>query len=217
VKIKYLAHSSFLITSNGNVRIITDPYNVGQGLSYGPINETADIVTVSHGHSDHNNAAAIEGSPVILKEAGSRTIKGIEIRSIPVYHDEAHGTKRGNNLIFCFKIDELNICHLGDLGHPLNRQELSDLGQVNVLMIPIGGFFTIDAKEADSVARSIGAMAIIPMHYKTAKTDYPIKPVGEFMKQKKNVREVNSSEVKFTKDTLPREAEIIVLQPALVS
>jgi L-ascorbate metabolism protein UlaG (beta-lactamase superfamily) len=103
------------------------------------------------------------------------------------------------------------------LGHPLNRQELSDLGQVNVLMIPIGGFFTIDAKEADSVARSIGAMAIIPMHYKTAKTDYPIKPVGEFMKQKKNVREVNSSEVKFTKDTLPREAEIIVLQPALVS
>jgi L-ascorbate metabolism protein UlaG (beta-lactamase superfamily) len=182
MKIKYLAHASFLITSQDNLRIITDPYKTGQGLNYGAINESADIVTVSHGHSDHNNTGAIKGNPVILKEAGSRNI---------------------------------NICHLGDLGHSLSKQQLSEIGQVDILMIPVGGFFTIDAKEATSVSHSIGARAIFPLHYKTAKADYPIKPVDEFLKDKNNVRRVNSSEVEFNKDSLPEETEIFVLQPAL--
>ena len=128
MQIKWLGHSSFLITSQDKNKIITDPYTVGRGINYNPINESADIVTVSHNHGDHNNAGAIKGNPRILNEAGSQTVKDIEIKTVPVFHDEAQGSKRGNDLIFCFKVDGMNLCHMGDLGHQLNQQQLSEIG-----------------------------------------------------------------------------------------
>jgi L-ascorbate metabolism protein UlaG (beta-lactamase superfamily) len=215
MKIKYLAHSSFLITSQDNKKIITDPYTVGRGISYGAINETADIVTVTHSHGDHSNAKSIKGSPVIFQEAGSKTVEGIKIKSIQVYHDEAQGSKRGTNLIYCITVDGINICHVGDLGHQLSPAQLSDVGPVDILLIPVGGFFTIDAKEAYSVVKSINPRIVIPMHYKTAKSDYPIAPVDDFLKDKSNVRRLTASEIEFTKATLPKETEILVLPPSL--
>ena len=121
MKIKWLGHSSFLITSEKGQRIITDPYSVIQGISYSPINETADIVTVSHGHGDHNNARAIKGNPSIINDMGVKKITGIEIKGVAGHHDEAKGSKRGSNLIFCFAVDGINVCHLGDLGHLLSE------------------------------------------------------------------------------------------------
>lgn len=215
MKIKYLGHASFLIISQDEKKIVVDPYNIGQGLNYGAINETADIVTISHGHGDHNNATSIKGNPAVLKDAGTRTIKGIEIKGIPVYHDETQGSKRGNNLVFCFNIDGMKLCHLGDLGHPLTPKQLSDIGSVDVLLVPVGGFFTIDAREAAAVAKSTGARVVIPMHFKTTQVDYPIKPVDEFLKGKKNIRKLDSSEIEIKKETLPKETEIVVLQLAL--
>jgi L-ascorbate metabolism protein UlaG (beta-lactamase superfamily) len=215
MKIKYLGHASFLITSQDNKKIVIDPYSVGHGISYGEINETADIVTVSHAHGDHNNSASIKGSPTILHVAGTKTIKGIDIKGTPVFHDEAQGSKRGNNLIFCFNIDGMKLCHLGDLGHTLGPKQLSEIGPVDILLVPVGGFFTIDAREATTVAESVGAKVVIPMHYKTAKADYPIKPVDDFLLGKKNIRKLDSSEAEYTKETLPEKAEIVVLQPAL--
>jgi L-ascorbate metabolism protein UlaG (beta-lactamase superfamily) len=214
MQIKWLGHASFLITSQDGKKIITDPYTVGNGINYKPITESAEIVTSSHGHGDHNNTKAINGSPAVLTEAGSQTVKGIEFKAVPVFHDASGGNQRGKNLIICFRVDGLNLCHLGDLGHQLNQQQLSGIGHVDILFIPIGGFFTIDAKEATEVAKSIQPKLVFPMHYKTSSVDYPIKGVEEFLKGKKNIRKVNSSQVEIKSDSLPQETEIVVLQPA---
>jgi L-ascorbate metabolism protein UlaG (beta-lactamase superfamily) len=214
MKIKWLGHASFLITSEDGKKIVTDPYTPGRGLSYEPINESADIVTKSHDHADHNNIKAVSGNPAVLVKAGAQTLKGLEIKAVSLFHDESQGSQRGNDLVFCFKIDDLNVCHLGDLGHLLSPEQISEIGRVDLLFIPVGGYFTIDAKAASEVARSLKAKLIFPMHYKTAKADFPISPVDEFLKDKKNVRKLKTSEFEVTKETLPKETEIIVLQPA---
>ncbi len=116
------------------------------------------------------------------------------------------------NLIFCFKVDGLNLCHMGDLGHQLNQQQLSEVGQVDILFIPVGGYYTIDAKEATEVVQAVKPKMIFPMHYKTSKADYPITGVDQFLKDKKNIRRLNSSEIEINKDTLPKETEVVILQ-----
>jgi L-ascorbate metabolism protein UlaG (beta-lactamase superfamily) len=214
MRIKWLGHASFLITSELDQRIITDPYHTDSHLFYNPINESAEIVTMSHGHGDHNNVKIIKGSPEILAAAGTQQIKGIEIKAIPVFHDGNRGSQRGNNLIFCFNIDGLNLCHLGDLGHRLSPDLISGIEPVDVLFMPVGGFFTVDAMEATEIAQSINPKIIFPMHYKTPKTDYPIAAVDEFLKNKKAVRRLDISEIEINKNSLPERTEIIVLRSA---
>jgi L-ascorbate metabolism protein UlaG (beta-lactamase superfamily) len=215
VKIKYLAHASFLITSQDGKKIITDPYNAGQGLNYGAIQESADIVTVSHGHGDHNNAKSVQGQPAIIQTAGEQKVNGIEIKGLAVYHDETQGSQRGPNIVFCFKVDGIRICHAGDLGHRLNPQQISALGQTDVLLIPVGGFYTLPVKEVIEVIRAIAPKMVIPMHYKTLKTDYPIAPVEEFLQGQKQVRRLNTSEIELVPGDFKADTEIVVLQPAL--
>ncbi|MBN1188453.1 MAG: MBL fold metallo-hydrolase [Dehalococcoidales bacterium] len=212
--IKYLAHSSFLITSRDGVKIITDPYNAGDGLNYNPVNESADIVTISHGHGDHNNARAVKGSPQVLTQAGTQTVKDITFKAVKVFHDEAGGKKRGANLLFRFMVDNLALCHMGDLGHTLDPAQLSELGKVDVIFIPVGGFFTIDSVEAAAVITSLRPRVVFPMHYKTARSEYPIAGVDEFLKGKKNVRRLDSSEIELSRAALPEKMEIIVPVPA---
>jgi L-ascorbate metabolism protein UlaG (beta-lactamase superfamily) len=214
MRIKWLGHASFLITSQSDQRIITDPYHTDSHLFYNPINESAEIVTMSHGHGDHNNVKIIKGNPKILTEAGTQKIKEIDIKAIPVFHDGNRGSQRGNNLIFWFNVDGLNLCHLGDLGHRLSPELISDIEPVDVLFIPVGGFFTVDAVEATEIAQSIKPKIIFPMHYKTTKTDYPIAVLDEFLKDKKDVRRLDISEIEINKDSLPARTEIIVLQSA---
>jgi L-ascorbate metabolism protein UlaG (beta-lactamase superfamily) len=214
MKIKWLAHASFLITSQDGKKLITDPYNVGNGLNYAPIVESADVVTRSHAHGDHNNTGAIKGNPVVLTEAGAQTIKGIPFKTIEAFHDEAGGSKRGKDLIFCFRVDGLDLCHLGDLGHRLDPQQLAAIGPVDLLFIPVGGFYTIDAVEAVVIACSLKPKIIFPMHYKTAKSDYPIAGVEAFLKGQKNVRRLDASEIELDRATLPAETEIVILKSA---
>ena len=214
MKIKYLGHSAFLITSENNIKIVTDPYNTGRGLSYHPINETADIVSVSHNHGDHNNTSAIKGSPIILLEKGSQIVKGIEIRAMPVYHDNLFGSRRGGDLVFCFKLDDLVVCHTGDLGHTLSPGQIDEIGPVDVLMLPVGGFFTIDAREAWIVAQSLKSHIVMPMHYKTAKTEFPIDDVQLFIKDRDNVFQPDASEIEINRISLPTVTQTIVLKPA---
>jgi len=211
--IKWFGHASFLVSSQ-DTRIITDPYNTGHGINLGAINESADIVTVSHGHGDHNNSASIKGSPVILNTKVSQTVKGIEIRSIPAFHDEAEGSKRGTNLMFCFKMNGISLCHLGDLGHLLNSQQVEAIGKVDIIFIPVGGFYTIDASEADKVIEQLKPRLVFPMHFKVAKVDYPISPVDDFIRNKKNVKNVTSCEIDVSAGSLPTSTEIVVLQTA---
>ena len=215
MKIKWLGHASFLITSEEGLRIITDPYSVGGGINYGKIQETADIVVVSHDHPDHGNVAAVKGKPEVVSTLGSRRVKGIEFKGIASYHDEAKGRQRGPNIIFCFTVDKMRICHLGDLGHQLDTSQIAEIGGVDILLIPVGGFYTIDAKGAAKVCEQLSPKVVIPMHYKTAKCDYPISGVDDFLKGRKDVRRLDVAEVEFKKEQLPSATETVVLKHAL--
>jgi L-ascorbate metabolism protein UlaG (beta-lactamase superfamily) len=213
VKIKYLAHASFLITSDSGVRIVTDPYATSPGLKHGEIKETADIVTVSHEHGDHNNVAAVKGNPKAVR--ASAEVKGIKIRAISTAHDDKGGSQRGKNTVFCFEVDGVNVCHAGDLGHALTEEQVKAIGKVDVLMIPVGGFFTVDAKTATKVGDQLQPKVIIPMHYKTDKLDFPIAGVDEFTKGKNNVTRSGESEIEIKAGKLPAGAQIIVLKQSL--
>jgi L-ascorbate metabolism protein UlaG (beta-lactamase superfamily) len=215
MKIKWLGHASFLITSDTGTRIITDPYTPGMGMSYGEINESADVVTVSHEHGDHNNVAAIKGKPEVVKNIGSVAVKGIIFNGIASYHDDAGGSVRGNNVIFCFEVDGIKVCHLGDLGHPLSDEQVSALSRVDILLIPVGGGPTIDPTIATEVYNKLAPKIIIPMHYKTDKCSFPPWGADDFIRGKENVIRRDSSEEEFNQAELPVTTQIIVLEPAL--
>jgi L-ascorbate metabolism protein UlaG (beta-lactamase superfamily) len=210
-----LGHASFLITSDTGTKIITDPYATAADLKYGGITESADIVTVSHDHSDHSNVATVRGKPEVVRGIGATKAKGIEFKGIASHHDEAGGSKRGKNTIFCFEVDGIRVCHLGDLGHRLSDKQVSELGGVDILLIPVGGYYTIDAKVATQVCDQLKPKVIIPMHFKTDKCGFPITGVGEFLRGKEAVKKLNASEVEFKQEELPTTTQIIVLQPDL--
>jgi L-ascorbate metabolism protein UlaG (beta-lactamase superfamily) len=178
------------------------------------ITETADIVTCSHGHGDHNAAELVTGNPQVINSAGQYNVKGISIKGIPTSHDDMDGKKRGANIIFCFSIDSLNLCHMGDIGHFPADSQLSAIKPVDILMIPVGGFFTIDVKTAHEIASAVGAKVIIPMHYKTSKTGIPIATLEGFLAGKTNVRQLTSSSYEIIKASLPDVPEIVTLTPA---
>jgi L-ascorbate metabolism protein UlaG (beta-lactamase superfamily) len=218
MKIKWYGHSAFLITSDQGAKIIIDPYEPGAfggQLSYGKIKDQVDIVLTSHDHADHNYTKDLPGTPQIVKGSGSKTAKGISMKGISTYHDPSQGSERGANTIFTLKIDNLQLCHLGDLGHLLSDKELAEIGPVDILLIPVGGFFTIDPKEATRVAEQIKPKILIPMHFKTAKCGFPIAPVEDFLKGKTNTKRPKASEATFDKATLPQQMEIVVLEHAL--
>jgi L-ascorbate metabolism protein UlaG (beta-lactamase superfamily) len=218
MKIKYYGHAAFLITSDQGTKMIIDPYEPGAfggQLSYGKIKDQADIVLISHDHADHNYTKDLPGVPQIVKGSGSKTVKGISIKGIPTYHDPSKGNERGTNTIFTLKIDNIQLCHLGDLGHLLSDKELAEIGPVDILLIPVGGFFTIDSKEATRVAEQIKPKILIPMHFKTEKCGFPIAPVEDFLKGKSNTKQPKTSEIAFDQSTLPQQMEIVVLEHAL--
>ncbi len=215
MKVKWLGHSCFLITSKDGIRIITDPYAVGGGINYSPIKETADIVVVSHEHGDHNNISAVRGKPEVVNGSGVTIPRGIQFRGVATYHDTRKGKERGTNTVFCFTVDDIKLCHLGDLGHVLTQEQVEEIGAVDMLFIPVGGFFTIDAADASQICDQLAPKVIIPMHFETSKCSYPIASVEDFIKGKKNTRRVDSSEVEFERGKLSVATEIELLRSAL--
>jgi L-ascorbate metabolism protein UlaG (beta-lactamase superfamily) len=217
MKVKWLGHACFLLTSESGLTIMTDPYESGVfGLEYAPPSEEADIVTVSHDHADHNNVADVKGNPQVVQGAGSQEAKGIQFKGVASAHDESSGKERGANTIFCFALDGLNVCHLGDLGHDLPDQAAADIGGVDVLLIPVGGNFTIDAAVAERVCRKLAPKVVVPMHFKNDRCPgFPVAGVEEFTKGRQPVKVSDGSEVEIKKEQLPATTETIVLRPAL--
>lgn len=214
MKIKFFGHAAFCITSDDGIRIITDPYKPGcfdGGIKYSPIDEQADVVTISHDHDDHNETD-IPGDPVFVRSEEERTIKNITIRGLGVYHDTNEGRDRGRNILFKLSVDGMDVVHCGDLGHELNTEEIRALGNVDVLLVPVGGHFTIDAVGADKIIGALRPNVVIPMHYKTEKCGFPIAPVEEFVTSKQVERVIGEYEV--TKDALPTSTKIVVLEPS---
>ena len=212
--IKWLGHSCFLVTSAAGVRVVTDPYSTGSGINYSPVAEAADVVVISHEHHDHNAASAVQGEPEIVRGVGTRSVRGIEFKGIATHHDKSGGRERGNNTVFRFTMDGVKLCHLGDLGHPLTRAQCAEIGEVDVLFVPVGGFFTIDADDARRVCDQLRPKVTIPMHFRTPKCDYSIGVVGDFVVGKQNVRETGSSEIEISLEDLPTGADIVLLEPS---
>ena len=214
MKIKWLGHAAFLITSDAGIKIITDPYATSSSVTYDEIKESADIVTVSHEHGDHNNVAAVRGNPAVVK--GAAEVKGMKFDGIPTHHDEAGGSQRGNNIIFCFEVDGIRVCHLGDLGHPLGDNQVADIGKIDILLVPVGGNYTIDAKVATDVCGKLAPKVIIPMHFRNERcSNFPVAGVDDFLQGKGNVTELDTSEKEFKQGELPATTQIMVLKPAL--
>jgi L-ascorbate metabolism protein UlaG (beta-lactamase superfamily) len=217
MKIEWLGHACFLLTSESGLRIITDPYTAGVfGLEYKPPTEEADVVTVSHDHADHNNVADVKGNPQVVQGVGSQEAKGIQFKGIASAHDESSGKERGSNTIFCFALDGVSVCHLGDLGHDLSDQTVADIGGVDVLLVPVGGNFTIDAAVAEQVCQKLAPKVVIPMHFKNDRClGFPVAGVEEFTRGRQPVKVSDGTEVEIKKGQLPTTTETIVLQPAL--
>lgn len=163
MNIKYCGHACFKIES-GDRSIVFDPYEDGYVKGYGNIRESAVQVLCSHGHRDHTGTDCV------------RLIPGREtaVETVECFHDDVHGAKRGKNLIHIVEMDGLRIVHMGDLGHMLSGEQIERIGKPDVLMIPVGGFFTIDAETAKAVAGKLGARVIIPMHYRLGSAGYDV-------------------------------------------
>ncbi|HUV05939.1 MAG TPA: MBL fold metallo-hydrolase [Armatimonadota bacterium] len=216
--IKWLGHSSFLIISARGTKIITDPYEPGAfggAVNYKPIGIPPDIVTVSHDHADHSYIEGLPNHFSVVAQPGGRSIHGIDFRGVESYHDTEQGALRGMNVIFVMNIDHVRVCHLGDQGQELSPQQAEQVGEVDILLIPVGGYYTIGPEEATRTIEQLNPRVAIPMHFRTDKVELPILPVDNFLQGKENVRILNSSELEITRETLPDQREIVVLEHAL--
>ncbi len=161
--ISYLGHSSFKFKGKTG-SVVTDPYDSSIGLKFSKTE--ADIVTVSHHHSDHDKVSDVSAVRKVVEGPGEYEIQGISIIGIPSFHDNKKGEERGKNTIYVFEIDGLRLCHLGDLGHELPQGIIDDIGTIDILMVPVGGHYTIGPEEAVKVVQTIEPSIVIPMHFK---------------------------------------------------
>jgi L-ascorbate metabolism protein UlaG (beta-lactamase superfamily) len=215
MNMKWYGHAAFGLTTKSGVKIIIDPYESGAfggAIGHAPITDSADIVLISHDHGDHNHTSGIKGPFTEVRTEGSYHLKGVRISALPVYHDASQGKERGKDLIFVIEADGLKVVHTGDLGHLLDEDILSRIGKADVLMLPVGGTYTVNATEATQVMNAIKPSVTLPMHYKSEKVALPLAPVEDFTKDKKRVRKVNGPEIEVTPDSLPEEPEIVVLR-----
>jgi L-ascorbate metabolism protein UlaG (beta-lactamase superfamily) len=219
MKIRWLGHAAFIITAENGTSILTDPYEPGGfsgAIGYGPITEKADIVTVSHSHSDHSRIPAALGREAeVIRDKVNKNIKGIVISTVDSFHDTSAGKERGTNTIFIFEVDGIRVAHFGDLGHPLDDKKIKELGRIDVALIPVGGAFTIDSRAATDIINKLKPKLVIPMHFKTSKVGFDIDSVELFLKDKAGVEKSGSSEIEITAATLSSAAtRVVVLKHA---
>lgn len=210
MKIRYLGHSCFLLTESTGTRILTDPYG---DVGFKMPRVEADVVSVSHGHYDHNNVKAVGGKPVVLDKEGQYEVGGVEIIAVKSYHDNANGAERGENLIFKFRLDGIEVCHLGDLGEECSSSLIEMLLPVHVLLIPVGGKYTIDSEQAKEYVDRIMPSIVIPMHYKSKGLSLDIDKPDAFLSEfeEEDVEETGASEIELTRDDIDEETTKIIL------
>jgi len=209
MKISWFGHSCFSIELISGTKIITDPYKpqaYSGSVKYMPIGEGADIVTVSHHHADHDFTEGVPAKEVFDKE-GTYTIGDIKIETVSSYHDDAGGSQRGKNIIFIINAEGMRVAHFGDLG--TLDIDYGKLTNIDIAMVPVGGVFTIDYKDAGVLLEKLQPKIFIPMHFKTHKIEFDIDGVDKFVKDKNNVEEKDILEV--DKDSLPVSPTIVIL------
>ena len=183
MKLKWFGHAAFVLTAEDGTRLITDPFNAEVGYRV-PL-EAADYVTVSHGHFDHNSLQNVPGSPPVIEGIGAHQAGPMAVTGIATAHDDQGGVRRGANTVFCLDMPDggetVRVCHLGDLGHQLDADQLAAVGEVDILLIPTGGTYTLDPAGAAEQVRALRPRLVVPMHYRTAALAFPLKPVDDFV------------------------------------
>lgn len=221
----WLGHAAFLIQA-GEETVLIDPF--GSGLGYPVPSVTPDVVVITHEHFDHNDLRGVKGKPLILRGIDPQSGnwqeiyyegKRIAIRGVPVYHDDQRGKARGKNTVIVLTVGGVHIVHLGDLGHLLTDDQVKAIGRVDVLLIPVGGHFTVDGRTAAAVAEQLRPRVVIPMHYNNgtaAMRSWPItdsKPFVDAIRTKAKVRYDLGPSVKIEAGSLPSETSVWVLRP----
>lgn len=205
MKIEWLGHSCFKFVESTGTTVITDPYNpyIGEALP----ETNADIVTISHHHKDHSAVHLIGGSPTILDKTGAFEMKGVHIYSIMSYHDTKKGAERGKNLVFKFRIDGVDICHLGDIGEKLSPMLAELITPINVLLIPVGGKYTINAEQAKEYVDFLMPDVVIPMHYATKDTMLDISSVDDFLDlfEDEDITYINGNSIELNRNDFDAE------------
>lgn len=206
MKIRWLGHASFLIETEDK-RIITDPFD--ERVGYPVFTEKVDIATVSHEHWDHNAVEILQGEPEVIRGEGEFNWGGIAFTGFPSFHDQKKGKERGSNTIYKIAAEGINLLHLGDLGHILSSREIDSIGEVDILLLPVGGIYTIDAEQALKTMQGLNPRICIPMHYQTPDCKIDLEPLELFTGRLERV--VKRPFLEITAGELPEEPLVIVL------
>ncbi len=217
--LRWFGHAFFLVTSSDGVRVAMDPFG---DIGYSVPEVAADVVTVSHEHGDHNVAERLAGPTAILrglKPGGadwnsiSYDLRDVRITALPAYHDDAEGRKLGLNTIFVVETGGLRLAHLSDIGHTLSEATLDAMGRIDILLVPVGGRFSIDGRQAREVMARLRPRITVPIHYKTAVTaDWPIEDESTFLAGLENVKRPDALAVSITPETLPAQPEVWIMR-----
>ncbi|MBR4537348.1 MAG: MBL fold metallo-hydrolase [Clostridia bacterium] len=210
--ITYHGHSEFSLEGANGFTLLTDPYDAHVGYPMGEYR--CDAVTVTHGHGDHSFTQKALGAPAIIDSAGVwRPAPEVKVTAIPSVHDDADGAKRGKNLLMKIEMEDLTLAHLGDQGAPLTPEQIAALGKIDILMIPVGGFFTIDAHSAYDMVKALNPRVTIPMHYKTAvNAEWPIADEKEFLRLMGQPNLAPLPLLRVTKGDLSEQPSLVMLE-----
>lgn len=208
MEITWLGHACFRIKTTHGI-VITDPFPPDMGYTMGKI--TPRIVTVSHDHHDHNYTQGIQGEFKVINRPGEYEISNILIFGIAAYHDAEQGKQRGKNVMYRIETDDLSICHLGDLGHQLSAAQVEQLQNCDILMVPVGGVYTLNGTGAAEIVRQITPKVVIPMHYKTPALKMELETADRFLQEMGATAAVPQPKLNITKSNIPETTQVVVL------
>lgn len=216
MEIRFLGQSCFRFATEGGVHIVTDPYNTGIGYKMPKL--STEVVTISHDHFDHNNLGAISGNYALYRKAGDYESHGVKIRGIDSFHDDVGGRKRGRNVIFCFHVDGMTICHLGDLGHVPDSEMLEAIGRPDILFVPVGEVFTFRVEDAAETIGLLHPTVVIPMHYRTRMLTIGLEKVDKFLRLTDSHRNIPEGVLTVSREWLDGQKQddtpkVLVMDP----
>jgi L-ascorbate metabolism protein UlaG (beta-lactamase superfamily) len=209
LEIVWLGHSCFRIKGK-ETNLVTDPFP--KNLGYSPVRVAADVVTVSHSHPGHSYVEGVSGEPKVIRRPGEYEIGNVLINGFITFHDDEHGKKLGKNIVYLMEIDQVMVCHLGDLGHILTPDQVGELSGVEVLLVPVGGKSTLDGAAAAQTVRLLEPRLVIPMHFKTPATTRDLEPVDRFLKEMGLKDPEPQAKLAVTKSNLPANTQVVLLE-----